>query len=90
MMHGPDGSTYPNENLFRELQTASKVVIQHVSPPHFRLTVTLAAHPTGTGITWVQEFEDPAMAARVRHIVAPANEQNLDRLLSVLAGGSRS
>jgi hypothetical protein len=30
-------------------------------------------------------FEDPAVAARIRHIVEPANEQNLDRLQSVLA-----
>jgi hypothetical protein len=34
-----------------------------------------------------REFEDSAVAARIRHIVEPANEQNLDRLLSVLAGG---
>ena len=34
-----------------------------------------------------QEFEDPAVAARIRHIVEPAHEQNLDRLVAALAGG---
>jgi uncharacterized protein YndB with AHSA1/START domain len=65
----------------------SKLVIQHVSQPRFVLTVTLAPHAAGTAITWAQEFEDSAVAARIRHIVEPANEQNLDRLLSVLARG---
>jgi uncharacterized protein YndB with AHSA1/START domain len=91
VMHGPDGSSYPNESVFLELHAPSKLVIHHVSQPRFALTVTLAAHETGTAITWSQAFEDAAVAARVRHIVEPANEQNLDRLVSVLAvlaGGS--
>ncbi|MGE0704755.1 MAG: SRPBCC domain-containing protein [Vicinamibacterales bacterium] len=85
VMHGPGGAHARNESVFRELDAPSKVVIQHISQPHYVLTVTLAGHDTGTAITWVQEFEDPAVAARIRHIVEPANEQNLDRLLSVLA-----
>ena len=86
-MHGPDGSNHPNESVFLELHGPSKLVIQHASQPRFVLTVTLAPHAAGTAITWAQEFEDSAVAARVGHIVEPANEQNLDRLLSVLAGG---
>lgn len=87
VMHGPDGSNHPNESVFLELHVPSKLVIQHVSRPCYVLTVTLAEHEAGTAITWAQEFEDSAVAARIRHIVEPANEQNLDRLLSVLAGG---
>jgi hypothetical protein len=86
-MHGPDDSNHPNESIFLELHGPSKLVIQHVSQPRFVLTVTLAADEAGTAITWTQEFEDSAVAARIRHIVEPANEQNLDRLLFVLAGG---
>lgn len=89
VMHGPDGSNHPNENVFLKLHAPSKVVIQHVSLPRFVLTVTLEAHGAGTAITWNQEFEDREVAARVRHIVERANEQNLDRLLSVLAGGNQ-
>ena len=87
VMHGPDGSHHPNENVFLELHVPSKLVIQHVSRPRYVLTVTLAAHEAGTAITWAQAFEDSAVGARIRHIVEAANEQNLDRLLSVLAGG---
>lgn len=87
VMHGPDGTHHPNESVFLELHAPFKLVIHHVSPPRFVLTVTLAVHDAGTAITWAQEFEDPAVAGRIRHIVEPANEQNLDRLRSVLAGG---
>ena len=85
VMHGPDGANFPNESTFVEL-APSKVVIQHASKPHYLLTVTIAAHDSGAEITWHQQFEDVGVASRIRHIVEPANEQNLDRLVSVLAG----
>lgn len=88
-MHGPNGSNHPNESVFLELNPPSKLVIQHVSPPRYVLTVTLTAQEAGTAITWSQEFDDSAVAARIRHIVEPANEQNLDRLLSVLESGQQ-
>jgi uncharacterized protein YndB with AHSA1/START domain len=88
VMHGPDGSNHANESVFLKVDEPSTIVIQHLSPPHFILTVTLTEHDEGTKLTWVGEFEDPAVAARIRHIVEPANEQNLDRLESVLRGGT--
>jgi hypothetical protein len=84
-MHGPQGTKHPNESVFREIQAPSRLVIDHVSNPRYVLTITLTAHEAGTAITWVQEFEDAVVASRLRHIVEPANEQNLDRLLSLLA-----
>jgi len=87
VMHGPDGSNHRNESVFLELHAPSKIVLQHVSPPRFVLTVMLAAYEAGTAVTWTQEFEDGAVAARLRHVVEPANEQNLDRLRSVLSDG---
>ena len=96
VMHGPDGSHHPNESVFLEVDAPSTLVIRHVSAPRFILTIVLAADEGGTAITWTGVFEDPAVAARIRHIVEPANEQftsaeldeeeqNLDRLQSVLA-----
>jgi len=83
---GRSGATFRSRRVL-ELHGPSKLVIQHVSPPRFVLTVTLAAHDAGTAITWAQEFGDSTVAARIAHIVEPANEQNLDRLVSILAGG---
>ena len=88
VMHGPNGATFQNESVFLELEAPSRVVIHHVSKPRYVLTITLAADNRGTAITWNQEFEDPAVAARIRHIVEPANEQNLDRLQAALASGN--
>jgi len=70
-----------------ELKAPSAVVIHHVSQPRYVLRVTLATCEGGTAIEWAQEFEAGAVADRIRHIVEPANEQNLNRLQGVLAGG---
>jgi uncharacterized protein YndB with AHSA1/START domain len=79
-MIGPDGKVYPNESIFTNIETDHQVVIQHVCQPLFTLTIKLAPSTEGTLIHWEQVFADAAVADAVRHIVAPANEQNLDRL----------
>ncbi len=88
VMHGPNGANYPNEAVFREIKPDTKIVIGHVSQPRFSLTVTLTARGDQTDLSWVQEFESPEAAAQMRPLCEPANEQNLDRLESLLAGQS--
>ena len=85
-MYGPDGSNFRNESVFRELEAEKKIMIRHVSQPHFTLTVSLLPSKEGTQVLWVQEFEDSKVAAAVRHIAEPGNEQNLDRLHMHLRG----
>jgi len=86
IMHGPDGANFRNDSVFRELEAGKKIVIRHVSPPHFTLTVSLLPCKEGTQVLWVQEFEDSKVAAAIRHIAEPGNEQNLDRLHMHLRG----
>lgn len=83
-MHGPNNAHHPNESVFQEIDAPTKIVIHHISKPRYTLTVTLTPHPDGTAITWHQEFEDAAVAARIRHIVEPASEENLDKLTKEL------
>lgn len=85
VMHGPTGASYPNESVFREIEAESRLVIEHVVKPWYRLTVTLTARGDGTHLAWDQEFESPEVATRMRPLAATANEQNLDRLESLLA-----
>lgn len=85
VMHGPDGKSYANESRFMVLEPNAKVVINHVSPPQFTLTVGLTPVVDGTHLTWQQTFENAETAQAVKHIVVPANEQNLDRLARALA-----
>jgi uncharacterized protein YndB with AHSA1/START domain len=83
-MIGPDGTTYPNESVFVNIEPDRQVVIQHICPPYFQLTITLEPLQTGTLLRWDQAFSDATVAQAVRHIVEPANEQNLDRLSAEL------
>ena len=84
VMKSPNGSIHPNESTFREIIAPPRVVIEHLSTPRFILTVTLAPAEAGSRVEWEQEFESAAVAASLKHIVEPANEQNLDRLEAVL------
>lgn len=85
VMVGPDGTRHPNLNRFARLQPGAQLVIRHESAPRFTLTVDLDQAPEGTRLAWTQAFDDAAVAAAVKPIVEPANEQNLDRLEAVLA-----
>ena len=87
-MHSPDGANYPNENVFREIQPDSRIVIEHIFEPWFRLTVTLTAHEDKTHLSWLQEFASAEVAAKVRDRCGTANEQVLDRLEALLAQGN--
>jgi uncharacterized protein YndB with AHSA1/START domain len=87
LMHAPNGASYPNESFFREIEPDRRVVIEHVVTPWFRLTVTLSPRGDQTHLAWDQEFESPEMADKFRPLSETANEQVLDRLESLLAGG---
>lgn len=87
-MVGPDGAVYPNESVFASIVANQSVVIDHVCQPFFRLTIALEPVTSGTLLRWDQTFADATVAQAVRHIVEPANEQNLDRLAQELAAPS--
>lgn len=84
-MHGPNGADYPNESVFVEVVKPERIVIEHVSGPRFRLTITLTAEAGRTRLTWRQRFPTAADCDRIKALAIPANEQNLDRLEARLA-----
>ena len=86
VMHGPEGQHYPNEAIFAEIEPPTKVIVQHVSEPKFRLTITLAPAAGGTTVSWAQTFESAEIASRIEQIVVPANDQNLERLSAEVLG----
>ena len=83
-MHGPNGANHPNESEFVEIVPNALVRIRHVSAPQFVLSIGLEPRDGGTLVTWEQVFADAQVAQGIRHIVEPANEQNLDRLAAEL------
>ncbi len=84
VLHGPDGKDYPNVNRFVELVPAQRVRLQHVEGHWFELTVTLTPEGPKTRIGWRQQFANAEEMLLVRDYVIPANEENLDRLETVL------
>jgi uncharacterized protein YndB with AHSA1/START domain len=81
VLHGPDGSDHPSENVFVEIAPPRRVVIEHVSETHhFVLTITFEAVEGGTRVGWRQVFDTAEHKNQIASVVADANEQNLDRL----------
>jgi len=87
IMHGPDGTNYPNEAIFASIEPSREIVVSHTSQPRFQLSIRLEGTASGTVVTWEQAFESPEIAASIKHIVEPANEQNLSRWQAEVAAG---
>jgi uncharacterized protein YndB with AHSA1/START domain len=85
-MHGPDGTDYPNRSVFLDIQEPASIVLEHESPPTFRMTITLADEGGKTRIGWRMLFESAALRDQLAPVCVPANEQNFDRLQAELAG----
>jgi uncharacterized protein YndB with AHSA1/START domain len=81
VMHGPDGTDYQNEMVFRELVAPERVVLEHLgSVHHFFLTITFTDQTGKTLVGWQQVFDTAEHKESVAHFVVEANEQNLNRL----------
>ncbi len=86
VMHGPDGTNYPNECVFVKLSEPELIVFEHISDHHFQMTITFAAQGRKTLVGWRQVFDSAAERERVARFVTEANEQNLDRLAAEALG----
>ncbi len=84
VMHGPDGTDYPNQSSFVEIKEPGRIV--HDVEPFFTLTVELLAHSPGTRVNWIQVFDDEQVARNMAAMLGPANQQVLDRLQAVATG----
>ncbi|HEX4000473.1 MAG TPA: SRPBCC domain-containing protein [Pirellulales bacterium] len=85
IMHGPDGTDYPNKNIYREVVRPERIVYSHVSPPHFQTTVTFEPHgPDGqeTKLTMRMVFESAEELDRTikTYNAVEGLEQTLGRL----------
>jgi uncharacterized protein YndB with AHSA1/START domain len=84
VMHAPKGGSFRNESEFVEVGEAG-VVLEHRSPPAFRLEIPFEPVEGGTRVGWRQLFESAALRDRVAAYAVDANEQNLNRLEAELA-----
>lgn len=79
-MHGPDGTEYANRSVFLDIREPSLIVLEHETPPAFRMTITLADEGGKTRLGWRQLFESASLRDQIATFAVPANEQNFDRL----------
>lgn len=87
VMRAPDGQEFENESVFLETVSPERITLRHLRPMHqFDATFQLSDENGRTRLSWRMCFESSDECQRVRHLVVPANEQNLDRLQGYLEG----
>ncbi|MCU6792472.1 SRPBCC family protein [Paenibacillus sp. WQ 127069] len=85
IMHGPNGVDYPNQCMFVEISSPERMVIRHISPVHeFQIIADFEDIQGKTKVTFCQRFETAEELNKLKKLVVPANEENLDRLVEVV------
>ena len=91
MMHGPDGTDWPNRIVYREVVRPERLAFEHGSdidddPQRFQVTITFADHEGGTLLTQRMLFATAEQRARVIGFGAiELGQQTLDRFAAHLA-----
>lgn len=86
IMHGPDGTDYPNKVVYREIVKPERLVYDHgedddAHPHDFRATITFAAQGRKTKVTLRALFASAeARAASVKFGAIEGGAQTLARL----------
>jgi uncharacterized protein YndB with AHSA1/START domain len=88
VMHGPDGTDYPNHTVFEEIVPLERIVMKHLSWPHHRMYIRFSDVEGGTEITVQMLFESAADRDKV--VVECGAEkglrENLERLEEYIFG----
>ena len=85
-MRMPDGSAFPMEKTFVEVDPPRRIVVAHAQAGHdFTLTMSCVEVPGGTRLSWRARFATPEQLAAVEKPFAAGNEQNFDRLAAELS-----
>jgi uncharacterized protein YndB with AHSA1/START domain len=92
IMHGPDGTDYPNRVVFREIDPPSRLVYENGwdlpdAPLDFSVVVTLDAEGAKTRISLRMKFENENAfrTAVERYGVLEGGTQTLDRLATYVS-----
>lgn len=95
IMHGPDGTDYPNYIRFREIVESERIVFDHGSSPDvdlFKSTITFEARGERTLLTIRQVY--PTIEARDQAVeeygAVEGGKQTLARLARYLENGERA
>lgn len=86
IMHGPDGTDYINESIFKEVIKHRKIVYEHISVPKFTSTITFESLGNQTQLDWLMLFEDKEQLIQVvkKFNAAEGLKQNVEKLQAYL------
>jgi uncharacterized protein YndB with AHSA1/START domain len=86
-MHGPNGASFENHSVYREIVDGQRLVFDHLSNPQFVASVTFLDEGAGSSrVRWRMTFPSGAELDKIKTFAIPGNEQNLDKLAAHLAG----
>lgn len=82
VMHGPDGTDYKNKHIYKEIKKPEKIVMEHVTGPKFRMTVTFEKKGDQTLVTIHSVFESAEQLKEVIRVFKADEgmKQNVDRM----------
>jgi uncharacterized protein YndB with AHSA1/START domain len=87
VMHGPDGTDYPNQSVYVEVLKPQLLVYDHVSAPHFRFCATFIAEGGKTRVTVRMLFPSAALRDKTAKAFGAVEglKQTLERLADHLS-----
>ncbi|MGL3605026.1 SRPBCC domain-containing protein [Rhizobium sp. G187] len=84
-MTASNGTDFDNHSTFQEIIPHSRIVFLHHEPMHiYTMEMTFAEESDGTRLHWRMLFEPTEENRDLATFIRAANEQNFDRLESVL------
>jgi len=90
ILHGPDGTAYPNLAVFTEVVPPERLGFRHYTTtepqgePNYTNLTTFDPAPTGTRVRMQMLFASPEHWSAARDVVVPKNEENFDKLGALL------
>ena len=96
IMHGPDGTDYPNHVVWQEIVPLERIVLWHGSHPNdaqaFTSIITFADHGKGTRVTMRGVFPTKERRDEVvlKYGAIEGGQQTLAKLASYVEGGGVS
>ncbi|MFT3884598.1 MAG: SRPBCC family protein [Flavobacteriales bacterium] len=91
-MHGPDAMDFHNTCVFKRIEPPDYLEFDHLKDMHFYKAMVIftevnGAAERGTRIEWTMCFDTAEELAPIRAFIEKANEENLDRLGTLLLAG---
>jgi len=90
IMHGPDGTNYPNKTVYHEVEKYSRLVYDHGGsddrPPMFKVTVTFSEHQGKTTMQMTMALESEEAAKKTKKFIKEVGGNSTwDRLAEYLS-----